>query len=84
MLIKKQEITIKFPEDYGAADLAGKEATFKVTVHEIKEKHLPEIDDELAKDVNIDGVETLDQLKDHKEQTLKIEKENESRTKIHE
>lgn len=34
-------------------------ATFKVTVHEIKEKHLPEIDDELAKDVNIDGVETL-------------------------
>ena len=48
---KEQEIKVTFPEDYGAADLAGKEAVFKVTVHEIKEKHLPEIDDELAKDV---------------------------------
>ena len=42
---KEQEIKVTFPEDYGAADLAGKEAVFKVTVHEIKEKHLPEIDD---------------------------------------
>ena len=48
---KEEEITIKFPDDYGAVDLAGKEAVFKVTIHEIKEKHLPEIDDELAKDV---------------------------------
>ncbi|MFQ9966092.1 MAG: trigger factor [Thomasclavelia spiroformis] len=75
---KEQEITIKFPDDYGAVDLAGKEATFKVTVHEIKEKHLPEIDDELAKDVNIDGVETLDQLKDHIKANIKARKENEN------
>lgn len=79
---KEQEITIKFPDDYGAVDLAGKEATFKVTVHEIKEKHLPEIDDELAKDVNIDGVETLDQLKDHIKANIKAHKENENEQKF--
>jgi len=79
---KEQEITIKFPDDYGAVDLAGKEATFKVTVHEIKEKHLPEIDDELAKDVNIDGVETLDQLKDHIKANIKVRKENENEQKF--
>ena len=79
---KEQEITIKFPDDYGAVDLAGKEATFKVTVHEIKEKHLPEIDDEFAKDVTIDGVETLDQLKDHIKANIKARKENENEQKF--
>lgn len=79
---KEQDIVVTFPEDYGAADLAGKEATFKVTVHEIKEKHLPEIDDELAKDVNFDGVETLDQLKDHIKANIKTRKESENENKF--
>ena len=79
---KEQDIVVTYPEDYGAADLAGKEATFKVTVHEIKEKHLPEIDDELAKDVNIDGVETLDQLKDHIKANIKTRKESENENKF--
>lgn len=79
---KEQDIVVTFPEDYGAADLAGKEATFKVTVHEIKEKHLPKIDDELAKDVNIDGVETLDQLKDHIKANIKTRKESENENKF--
>ena len=79
---KEQEIKVTFPEDYGAADLAGKEAVFKVTVHEIKEKHLPEIDDELANDVNIDGVENLDQLKDHIKANIKSRKENENEQKF--
>lgn len=79
---KEQDIVVTFPEDYGATDLAGKEATFKVTVHEIKEKHLPEIDDELAKDVNIDGVETLDQLKDHIKANIKTRKESENENKF--
>ena len=79
---KEQEIKVTFPEDYGAADLAGKEAVFKVTVHEIKEKHLPEIDAELAKDVNIDGVETLDQLKDHIKANIKTRKESENENKF--
>lgn len=78
----EQEIKVTFPEDYGAENLAGKEATFKVTVHEIKEKHLPEIDDELAKDVNIDGVETLEELKAHIKSQIKARKDSESENKF--
>lgn len=81
---KEKDVIVTFPEDYQAADLAGKEATFKVVVHEIKEKTLPEIDDELAKDVNIDGVETLDQLKDHIKAQLKSQKQTEVENKFNE
>ena len=78
----EKDVVVTFPEDYQATELAGKEATFKVTVHEIKEKTLPEADDELAKDVNIDGVETLDQLKDHIKTQLKSQKETEVENKF--
>lgn len=57
------EVNVTFPEDYQAEDLAGKEAVFKVTVHEVKAKELPELDDEFAKDVD-DSVESLDELKE--------------------
>lgn len=57
------DVTVTFPEDYQAEDLAGKEAVFKVTVHEVKAKELPELDDEFAKDVD-DSVESLDELKE--------------------
>nr|WP_010099028.1 trigger factor [Ornithinibacillus scapharcae] len=67
------EIKVTFPEDYHAEDLAGKEATFKVTVHEIKSKELPELDDEFAKDVD-DEVETLEELKTKKREELEAEK----------
>lgn len=80
----EKDIVVTFPKEYQAAELAGKEATFKVKVHEIKTKSLPEIDDELAKDVNIDGVETLDQLKDHIKTQLKSQKENEVENKFNE
>ncbi|MEH6936737.1 trigger factor [Bacillus sp. JJ664] len=56
------DVNVTFPEEYHSAELAGKAATFKVTVHEIKSKELPELNDEFAKDVN-DEVETLDALK---------------------
>lgn len=69
------DVTVTFPEDYQAEDLAGKEAVFKVTVHEVKEKELPELDDELAKDLD-DEVETLDELREkyHKEMQESKEK----------
>ena len=57
----KFEITVTFPEDYGAKELAGKEAVFKIQLHEIKVKELPELDDEFAKDVS-----EFDTLKDLK------------------
>ncbi|MEH7399706.1 MULTISPECIES: trigger factor [Bacillaceae] len=56
------DVNVTFPEEYHSAELAGKSATFKVTVHEIKAKELPELNDEFAKDVN-DEVETLEDLK---------------------
>ncbi len=59
---EEKEVEVTFPEEYHAENLAGKPATFKVKVHEIKAKELPELDDEFAKDVD-DEVETLDELK---------------------
>ncbi len=55
------EINVTFPEEYGAEDLAGKEAMFKIKLHEIKLRELPEIDDEFAKDVS--EFDTLADLK---------------------
>ena len=58
---ESKDVVVTFPEKYGAKDLAGKEATFKCTVHEVKEKSLPEKDDEFAKDVS--EFDTLDELR---------------------
>lgn len=55
------DVDVTFPEDYHAKDLAGKEAIFKVKVHEVKTRELPELDDEFAKDVS--EYDTLDELK---------------------
>jgi trigger factor len=60
---ESKDVEVTFPEEYHAAELAGKPAVFKVTVHEIKGKELPSLDDEFAKDVD-DEVETLDALKE--------------------
>jgi len=57
-----REINVKFPDEYGATELAGKDATFTITVHEIKEPELPELDDEFAKRVS--QHQTLAELKD--------------------
>ena len=56
------EVKVTFPENYQAEDLAGKEALFVTTVNEVKAKELPELDDELAKDID-EEVETLEELK---------------------
>jgi trigger factor len=72
---EEKDIQVKFPEDYHAEELKGKEATFKVKVHEIKAKHLPELDDEFAKDVD-EEAETLDALKEKLEKQLKEKKES--------
>ena len=57
----KVDVKVTFPEDYQADDLAGKEAVFEVTVHEVKSKEVPALDDEFAKDVD-EEVETLAEL----------------------
>lgn len=58
---EEKEVNVKFPEEYHAKELAGKDAMFKCTVRSIKQKELPAIDDELAKKVST--FETLDELK---------------------
>ncbi|WP_342432502.1 trigger factor [Neobacillus sp. FSL H8-0543] len=72
-----KEVEVTFPEEYHAAELAGKPAVFKTTVHEIKGKELPELDDEFAKDVD-DEVETLDALKEKIKTRLENSKKHEA------
>ena len=74
---EEKEIHVTFPEEYQSAELAGQEAVFKVKVHEIKTKVLPDIDDELAKDVNIDGIETLADLETYTKEQIKNKKQTE-------
>ena len=74
---EEKDIKVKFPDEYFSKDLAGKDATFKVKVHEIKQKELPKIDDEFAKDVS--EFDTLKELKNSIKE--KLVKENESRAK---
>ena len=74
---EEKDINVKFPEEYFSKDLAGKDATFHIKMHEIKEKELPKIDDEFAKDVS--EFDTLAELK--KDIKSKQEKDNEHRAK---
>lgn len=72
-----KDVNVKFPDEYFSKDLAGKDATFKVTLHEIKMKELPKIDDEFAKDVS-----EFDTIKELKEDIkAKKEKQNEENSK---
>ncbi|MFB5194767.1 trigger factor [Neobacillus sp. KR4-4] len=74
---ESKDVEVTFPEEYHAAELAGKPAVFKVTIHEIKGKELPELDDEFAKDVD-DEVETLDALKEKIKTRLENSKKHEA------
>lgn len=75
------DVVVTFPEDYGAKDLAGKEAHFATKIHEVKSKELPKLDDEFAKDVD-DSVESLDELKDKIKKDLKKHKEDDAKEAI--
>lgn len=72
-----KDINVKFPEEYFSKDLAGKDAVFKVTLHEIKRKELPKVDDEFAKDVS--EFDTLEELKNSIKE--KLEEENKNKAK---
>ena len=76
-LEEEKEINVKFPEEYFSANLAGKDAMFKVKIHEIKKKEMPEINDELAKDIS--EFDTIDELK--KSIREKQEEQNKQRAK---
>ena len=71
------EVNVTFPEKYQAADLAGKPAMFKVKIHEVKCKELPELNDEFAQDVS--EFDTLEEYKADVKKRLEVEKENEAK-----
>ena len=71
------EVNVTFPEKYQAEDLAGKPATFKVKINEIKTKELPELDDEFAQDAA--GVDTLAEYKEELKKNLTEKKESEAK-----
>lgn len=75
------DVKVTFPEDYHAKNLAGKEAVFNVKIHEVKEKQLPDLDDEFAKDVDED-VDTLDELKEKTKKQLQEQKEDAAKSAI--
>ena len=77
------EVKLTFPEEYQAEDLAGQDAVFKVTVHEVKAKELPALDDEFAKDVD-DSVETLAELTEKIKAELVAAKEEAAKNAIEE
>lgn len=72
-LENEKEIKVTFPKEYFSKDLAGKDATFKVKLHDIKKKELPELDDEFAKDVS--EFDTLEELKKSIKEKLTKNKE---------
>lgn len=72
-----KDVEVTFPENYHSADLAGKQAVFKVKVHELKRKVLPELDDEFAKDVS--EFDTLAEFKEDLKKQLLDRKENEAK-----
>ncbi|WP_025021693.1 trigger factor [Ligilactobacillus hayakitensis] len=76
-------VTVTFPEDYQAEDLAGKEAVFETKIHEVKAKELPELDDEFAKDVD-EEVSTLEELKAKIKDRLKEQKVADAKAAIQE
>ncbi len=74
---KEVEVKVTFPEDYHAEELKGRDAVFKCTVHEIKTKEIPEIDDEFASEVS--DFDTLDEYKEDLKVKIKEQKEKDAR-----
>ena len=69
-------VNVTFPENYQVADLAGKEAKFEVTVHDVKEKVLPELTDEFVKEFSKEAASTVAEYKEKLKEEIKLEKEN--------
>ena len=78
---EEKDIEVKFPEEYHAAELAGKPAVFKVKVHEIKSKEIPALDDELAKEID-EEVESLEALRTKLKERTVEEKKSASETAL--
>lgn len=72
---EEKEIKVTFPEDYGAKDLAGADALFKVKVNEVKEKKQRQLDEEFFEDLGMEGVNSEDSLKEEIKKSISAQKE---------
>ena len=79
---EEKDINVKFPEEYFSEELKGKDAVFKIKLHEIKKKELPELNDDFAKDAS--EFDTLDELKNSIKEKLEEENKNKSKYEIEE
>ena len=77
----KVDVNVTFPEQY-VKELAGKQAKFACTVHEVKTKKLPELNDEFVKSLNFKDVNNIADLEKHQEETLKAQKTQEAHNKL--
>ena len=77
----EKEFALPFPEDHANPELAGKDCLFKVSISEVKEEHLPELNDEFAKSLEQD-VETMDQLREKIAGSLKAAADSDARNKL--
>jgi trigger factor len=74
----KKDLLVTFPKNYQAENLAGKEVTFKVTVHEVKTKNLPELNDEFVASLEKEGVKTVEDLTKTTKEQLEAAKKNQA------
>lgn len=78
----KKDVNVTFPEDYHAEELKGKPVTFKVTVHEVKTKVLPELNEEFFLDLGLEDVKTVEDLKKTIKETMESQKEYDAENKF--
>ena len=78
---EEKDIEVTFPEEYGAKDLAGAKATFKVKVNEIKEKQKRELDEEFFEDLGMEGVNSEESLKEEIKKSISAQKEMDAENK---
>ena len=78
---EEKDLELTFPEDYGAADLAGAKVVFKVKVNEIKQKQTRELDEDFFEDLGMEGIDTEEKLKEEIKNSIQAQKEMEAENK---
>ena len=79
----EKDVNVKFPEDYHAEDLKGKDAIFKVKVHEVKEVKIPELDKDFFDDLGMEGITTKEELEAQISENIIVQKESQAENKYY-
>ena len=79
----EKDVKVKFPDDYHADDLKGKDAIFKVKVHEVKEVKIPELDKDFFDDLGMEGITTKEELEAQISENIIVQKESQAENKYY-